>query len=67
MNLKAGLFQNQQLKLQMTQQLSQAITILQYSSMELNAYLEAKQLDNPLIQLESPKQDPPSSKRTSYV
>ncbi|MCA1065111.1 RNA polymerase factor sigma-54 [Rossellomorea aquimaris] len=58
MNLKAGLFQNQQLKLQMTQQLSQAITILQYSSMELNAYLEAKQLDNPLIQLESPKQDP---------
>jgi RNA polymerase sigma-54 factor len=58
MNLKAGLFQNQQLKLQMTQQLSQAITILQYSTMELNAYLEAKQLENPLIQLEPPKQDP---------
>ena len=58
MNLKAGLFQTQQLKLQMTQQLSQAITILQYSTMELNAYLEAKQLENPLIQLEAPKQDP---------
>lgn len=58
MNLKAGLFQNQQLKLQMTQQLSQAITILQYSTMELNAYLEAKQLENPLIQLEPPKKDP---------
>ncbi|MGM0753799.1 MAG: RNA polymerase factor sigma-54 [Bacillota bacterium] len=58
MNLKAGLFQNQQLKLQMTQQLSQAITILQYSTMELNAYLEAKQLENPLIQLEPPKLDP---------
>lgn len=58
MNLKAGLFQHQQLKLQMTQQLSQAITILQYSTMELNAYLEAKQLENPLIQLEPPKQDP---------
>jgi RNA polymerase sigma-54 factor len=58
MNLKAGLFQNQQLKLQMTQQLSQAITILQYSTMELNAYLEAKQLENPLIQLDPPKQDP---------
>ncbi|MGF3105206.1 RNA polymerase factor sigma-54 [Rossellomorea sp. DUT-2] len=58
MNLKAGLFQNQQLKLQMTQQLSQAITILQYSTMELNAYIEAKQLENPLIQLEPPKQDP---------
>ncbi|CAN7210377.1 RNA polymerase factor sigma-54 [Rossellomorea sp. LjRoot5] len=57
MNLKAGLFQNQQLKLQMTQQLSQAITILQYSTMELNAYLEAKQLENPLIQIEPPKQD----------
>ncbi|KAA0563161.1 RNA polymerase factor sigma-54 [Bacillus sp. CH30_1T] len=58
MNLKAGLFQNQQLKLQMTQQLSQAITILQYSTMELNAYLEAKQLENPLIQLEPPRKDP---------
>ncbi|WP_201714100.1 RNA polymerase factor sigma-54 [Rossellomorea arthrocnemi] len=58
MNLKAGLFQNQQLKLQMTQQLSQAITILQYSTMELNAYLEAKQLENPLIQIEPPKKDP---------
>ncbi|PFA67454.1 RNA polymerase sigma-54 factor [Bacillus sp. AFS015802] len=58
MNLKAGLFQHQQLKLQMTQQLSQAITILQYSTMELNAYLEAKQLENPLIQLEPPKPDP---------
>ncbi|BCB05605.1 RNA polymerase factor sigma-54 [Bacillus sp. KH172YL63] len=58
MNLKAGLFQNQQLKLQMTQQLSQAITILQYSTMELNAFLEAKQLENPLIQLEPPKQGP---------
>ncbi|MFP3361757.1 RNA polymerase sigma-54 factor, partial [Planococcus sp. SIMBA_143] len=40
------------------QQLSQAITILKYSTMELNAHLEAKQLENPLIQLEPPKQDP---------
>ena len=59
MNLKAGLWQNQQMKLQMTQQLSQAINILQYSTMELNAFLEMKALENPLIQLEQPSLDPP--------
>ncbi|MGX1263021.1 RNA polymerase sigma-54 factor [Rossellomorea marisflavi] len=55
MNLSAGLFQQQQQKLQMTQQLSQAITILQYSSMELNDFLESKAMENPLIQLKPPK------------
>ncbi|MDW4528071.1 RNA polymerase factor sigma-54 [Rossellomorea marisflavi] len=55
MNLSAGLFQQQQQKLQMTQQLSQAITILQYSTMELNDYLESKAIENPLIQLKPPK------------
>jgi RNA polymerase sigma-54 factor len=55
MNLKAGLWQQQSVKLQMTQQLTQAITLLQYSSQELNAFLENKALENPLIQLERPQ------------
>ncbi|MEG9295693.1 RNA polymerase factor sigma-54 [Mangrovibacillus sp. Mu-81] len=59
MNLNTGLWQKQQMKLQMTQQLSQAITILQYSAVELNAFLESKALENPLIQLEDPIQDAP--------
>jgi RNA polymerase sigma-54 factor len=65
MNLNTGLWQKQQMKLQMTQQLSQAITILQYSAMELNAFLESKALENPLIQLEEPIQDTPN-RRESY-
>ncbi|MCA1055404.1 RNA polymerase factor sigma-54 [Rossellomorea aquimaris] len=59
MNLNTGLWQKQQMKLQMTQQLSQAITILQYSTMELNAFLTSKALENPLIQLEDPIMDIP--------
>jgi RNA polymerase sigma-54 factor len=65
MNLNTGLWQKQQMKLQMTQQLSQAITILQYSALELNAFLESKALENPLIQLEEPIQDAPN-RRESY-
>ncbi|RIW38974.1 RNA polymerase sigma-54 factor [Bacillus salacetis] len=52
MNLNTGLWQRQSLKLNMTQQLTQAIELLQYSSQELNAYLENKALENPLLQLE---------------
>lgn len=53
MNLKAGLWQQQTLKLTMTQELSQAIALLQYSAQELTAFLENKALENPLIQIES--------------
>jgi RNA polymerase sigma-54 factor len=53
MNLKAGLWQQQTLKLAMTQELSQAIALLQYSGQELTAFLEDKVLENPLMQLES--------------
>ncbi|MEH6940932.1 RNA polymerase factor sigma-54 [Bacillus sp. JJ722] len=53
MNLKAGLYQTQTLKLAMTQELSQAIALLQYSTQELAAYLENKAAENPLISLES--------------
>jgi len=52
MNLKAGLYQQQILKLAMTQELSQAIALLQYSSQDLVAFLEEKAAENPLISLE---------------
>lgn len=53
MNLKAGLFQQQSLKLTMTQELSQAIALLQYSTQELISFLEEKATENPLIKLET--------------
>ena len=52
MNLKAGLWQQQTLKLAMTQELSQAIALLQYSTQELTAFLEEKALENPLLQID---------------
>lgn len=53
MDLKAGLWQQQTLKLAMTQELSQAIALLQYSAHELTAFLEDKALENPLLQIEN--------------
>jgi RNA polymerase sigma-54 factor len=53
MNLKAGLWLQQSLKLTMTQELSQAIALLQYSAQELSAFLENKALENPLLQVEN--------------
>ena len=53
MDLKAGLWQQQTLKLAMTQELSQAIAFLQYSAQELTAFLEDKALENPLLQIEN--------------
>lgn len=45
--------QKQVQKLAMTQQLQQSIQILQYNSEELYAYIEAKSLENPLIDVQS--------------
>ncbi len=53
MNLKAGLWQQQTLKLAMTQELTQAIALLQYSVQELTEFLENKALENPLLQIEN--------------
>lgn len=53
MNLKTGLLQQQTLKLTMTQELTQAIALLQYSALELSSFLEEKALENPLIQLDA--------------
>lgn len=52
MNLRQGLWQQQSLKLSMTQELSQAIALLQYSVQELTAFLETKAAENPLLQVE---------------
>ncbi|VEF47016.1 RNA polymerase, sigma 54 subunit, RpoN [Bacillus freudenreichii] len=54
MKLEPALLQKQTLNLTMTQELQQAITILQYTAHELTAFLESKEMENPLIQLESP-------------
>ena len=55
MNLNQGLWQQQTIKLSMTQELSQAIELLQYSAQELSEFLEEKALENPLLQIESLK------------
>ena len=53
MNLQTGLWQQQTLKLAMTQELTQAIALLQYNALELSEFLEHKALENPLLQIES--------------
>ncbi|MFP7297304.1 RNA polymerase factor sigma-54 [Neobacillus niacini] len=53
MDLKAGLWQQQSLKLAMTQELTQAIALLQYSAQELSSFLENKALENPLLQVDN--------------
>lgn len=58
MEMKAGLFQEQSLRLNMTQQMMQAISLLQYSSLELAQYLQELSLENPLIEIK--EQDVPS-------
>jgi RNA polymerase sigma-54 factor len=52
MDLKPGLWQKQTMKLAMTQELTQAIALLQYSSQELVSFLEEKAVENPLLQVE---------------
>lgn len=54
MKLEPALLQKQTLNLTMTQELQQAITILQYTAHELTSFLEMKEMENPLIQLETP-------------
>lgn len=65
MNLKAGLYQQQTLKLAMTQELSQAIALLQYTSQELASFLESKATENPLITLESRESNSDFRKKSS--
>jgi len=51
MKQSVGLYQEQTLKLAMTQELKQAITLLQYSSHELLDFLQEQSLENPLLEL----------------
>lgn len=53
MNMGLGLFQEQTLKLVMTPELRQAITILQYSAIDLVSYLQEQANENPVIDLEA--------------
>lgn len=57
MDLQQRTFQKQQQsqKLAMTQQLKQAINILQYNLDELSQFMQSKALENPLIELEQPE------------
>ena len=50
-SLKASLLQEQSLRLAMTQELMQAITMLQYNVQELSEFLYEQSLENPLIEL----------------
>lgn len=52
MNMGFGLYQEQTLKLVMTPELRQAITILQYSTVDLISYLQEQANENPVIELQ---------------
>ncbi|MFB4164528.1 RNA polymerase factor sigma-54 [Alteribacillus sp. JSM 102045] len=57
MNLEMGLFQQQTMKLVMTQELRQAISLLQFSTLELSEYLEEQALENPMMEIEERNTD----------
>ncbi|MDC3423123.1 RNA polymerase factor sigma-54 [Aquibacillus sp. 3ASR75-11] len=65
--MEIGLFQEQKMKLTMTTDLQQAISILQYSTLELFEYIQNQALENPLIDVEEPsfKQMEPLTKSRS--
>ncbi|MFT4416315.1 RNA polymerase factor sigma-54 [Fredinandcohnia humi] len=51
--MNTGLFQQQSIKLVMTKELTQAITLLQYSTLDLTKFLEEQMMENPLIELKT--------------
>jgi RNA polymerase sigma-54 factor len=63
MDLNIGLWQMQSLKLTMTQELSQAIALLQFSRQELAEFLGEKILDNPLLQIKNDSIYPNAAKK----
>jgi len=60
--MEMNLMQKQSLKLAMTQELRQAITMLQFNAQELTDFLFEQSLENPLIEVETPYNDYTSSK-----
>lgn len=63
--MKASLLQEQSLRLAMTQELRQAITMLQYNVQELTEFLYEQSLENPLIELNGFDREKKKSKTTS--
>ncbi|MDM5157208.1 RNA polymerase factor sigma-54 [Bacillus sp. DX1.1] len=63
--MKASLLQEQSLRLAMTQELRQAITMLQYNVQELTEFLYEQSLENPLIELGGFDREKKKSKSTS--
>lgn len=53
MDMNYGLFQEQTLKLNMTQNLAQAISILQLNMVELTSFIEEIAIENPLLEVET--------------
>jgi RNA polymerase sigma-54 factor len=51
--MRAELFQQQQLKLSLTKELTQAIELLQYSTLELHSFLYEQALENPFLEIRS--------------
>lgn len=64
--MELGLFQQQTVKLMMTQELRQAITILQYSGQELVDFIEEQALENPLIELQEPNAEKSTEISSSF-
>jgi RNA polymerase sigma-54 factor len=70
--MRIELVQQQTLKLNMTQELQQAISLLQYSSDDLLSYVQELSMENPLIEVRendhSPfRQKPSSSTKQSFI
>ncbi|HZH58871.1 MAG TPA: RNA polymerase factor sigma-54 [Metabacillus sp.] len=63
--MKMELVQQQALKLNMTQELQQAISLLQYSSSELLSYVQELTIENPLIEVKESRQSPFRQTRSS--
>ncbi|QKS72248.1 RNA polymerase factor sigma-54 [Paenalkalicoccus suaedae] len=61
------LVQEQQMKLVMTNELRQAITMLQYSMHDLQQYLHDQQLENPLIELQEKRTDASTDYKTDFT
>ncbi|WCN38213.1 RNA polymerase factor sigma-54 [Aneurinibacillus uraniidurans] len=66
MQMGFGLYQQQTLKLVMTPELRQAITILQYSAVDLVDFLQQQANENPVLDIDRPQEMPtPAAKDTT--
>jgi RNA polymerase sigma-54 factor len=63
--MKIGLIQETSLKVRMTQELQQAITLLQYSSADLLSYVQELAVENPLIDVKETYSTPYRERRTN--